>query len=44
MTDSVNIGRFPDHEAAMVNAGLHPADVIAHDKHYVGFCVLRLGG
>jgi hypothetical protein len=43
LRDPVNIWRFPDHQAAMIAARLHPADVIAHDEQDVGFLVLRLG-
>src|SRR6266516_6538511 len=38
----VNVWRFPDHQAAMIAARLHPADVIAHDEQDIGFLVLRL--
>ena len=37
MADAVDVGRFPDHQAFMVNARLHPADIIAHDEEDVGF-------
>ena len=40
--DAVDVGRFPDHQAAVVDARLHHADVISHDEHDVGFLVLRL--
>ena len=36
IADAVDIGRFADHQAAMVDARLHPADVVAHDEHDVG--------
>src|SRR6266478_9716230 len=39
----VDVWRFPDHQAAMIAARLHPADVIAHDEQDIGFLVLRLG-
>src|SRR5882724_2172106 len=49
----VNVGRFPDHHAAVITARLHPADIIAHDEQDIGFLacyararrrrVLRLG-
>ena len=42
--DTVDVGRFPDHQAAVVDARLHPADVVAHDEQDVGFLVLRLAG
>src|SRR5260370_18528053 len=38
----VDVWRFPDHQAAMIAARLHPADIIAHDEEDVGFLVLRL--
>ena len=41
--DPVNVGRFADHQAAVITTRLHPADVIAHDEQDVGFLVLRLG-
>ena len=42
--DAINVGCFPDHQAAMIAARLHPADVIAHDEQDIGFLVLRLVG
>ena len=39
--DAVDVRRFPDHQAAMVDARLHPADVVAHDEEDVGFLLLR---
>ena len=39
----VDVRCFPDHQAAVIAARLHPADVIAHDEQDVGFLVLRLG-
>ena len=41
--DPVNVRCFPDHQAAMIAARLHPADIIAHDEQDIGFLVLRLG-
>src|SRR5213596_4277963 len=38
----VDVWRFPDHQAAMIAARLHPADVIAHDEEDIGFFLLRL--
>jgi len=32
MPDAVDVGRFPDHQAAVVDARLHPADVVTHDE------------
>ena len=43
LPDAVDVGRFADHQAAMVDARLHPADVIAHDEHDVGLLLLRRG-
>jgi hypothetical protein len=31
-TDAIDVGSFTDHQAAMINAGLHPPDVITHDE------------
>jgi hypothetical protein len=30
--DTVDVGRLADHESLMVDGGLHPADVVAHDE------------
>ncbi len=35
--NSVDAGRFSDHQTAVVDSGLHPADVVAHDKEDVRF-------
>ncbi len=32
LADAIDVGRFSDHQAAMVDAGLHPADVVTHDE------------
>ena len=37
--DPVDVGCFPDHQAAVITTRLHPADVIAHDKKNVWFLV-----
>jgi hypothetical protein len=37
IANAVDIGRFANHQAAMVNARLHPAYVIAHDEEDVWF-------
>ena len=37
MADAVDVGRFTDRQAAVIDARLHPADVIAHDEEDVGF-------
>ena len=42
LRDPVNVRCFPDHQAAMITARLHPADIIAHDEQDIGFLVLRL--
>ena len=43
--DLVDVGCLSDHQAAMIDAGLHPADVIAHDEEDVGLLwLLRVGG
>ena len=44
VADAVDVGRFPDHQAAMVDARLHPADVVAHDEQDVGLLRRRLRG
>ena len=33
---AVTVGGFTDHQALMVDAWLHPADIIAHDEEYAG--------
>ena len=40
IADAVDVGRFPDHQAAVVDARLHPADVVAHDEQDVGLGLL----
>ena len=40
VADAIDVGRFPHHQATMVDARLHPADVVTHDEQDVGF--LRL--
>ena len=42
LADPVDVGRLADHQAAMVDRGLHLADVVAHDEQDVG--LLRLLG
>ena len=34
--DAVDVGRFSDHQTAVVDARLHRADIIAHDKGDIG--------
>ena len=41
LADAVDVGRFADHQAAVVDARLHPADVVAHDEQDVGLVLLR---
>ena len=40
LTDLVDVRRLADHQALMINARLHPADVITHDEEDIWF--LRL--
>ena len=40
VADAVDVGRFADHEAAMVDARLHPADVVTHDEQDVGLAAV----
>src|SRR5262249_11257201 len=42
VADAVDVRCFSDHQAAMVDARLHPADVVAHDEEDVGLCLLLL--
>ncbi len=37
LCEPVNVRCFPDHQAAMIAARLHPADIIAHDEQDVRF-------
>ena len=37
LSDAVDVGRFADHQPLMVDARLHPADVVAHDEENVWF-------
>src|SRR5262245_5867688 len=39
--DAVDVRRLADHQAAVVDARLHPADVVAHDEEDVGLLLLR---
>ena len=41
LTDAVDVGRLAHHQAAVIDARLHPADVIAHDEHDIRFLLLR---
>ena len=40
LSDAIDVGRFPDHQTSMVDARLHPADIVAHDEDDVGFLSL----
>ena len=40
IADAIDVGRLADHQPLMVDAGLHPADVIAHDEQDVGLLSL----
>src|SRR5215467_11466228 len=40
ITDAVDVRCFTDHQAAVVDARLHPADIIAHDEEDVGLLLL----
>src|SRR4029077_14857288 len=45
LTDLVDVRRFADHQALMVDARLHPPNVVAHDEEDVGLLLLlSLGG
>src|SRR5215510_1305834 len=43
LPDAVDVRRFPDHQALMIDARLHPADVVAHDEEDVGLLLLLRG-
>ena len=38
IADAVDVGRLPDHQPLMVDARLHPADIIAHDEEDIRLC------
>src|SRR5262249_31487182 len=40
VADAVDVRRLTDHQAAVVDAWLHPADVVAHDEQDVGLLLL----
>ena len=40
VADLVDIGRLSDHQAAVIDAWLHPADIVAHDEEDVWFLLL----
>ena len=35
MPDAVDVGRFTDRQALVIDARLHPADVVAHDEQNI---------
>src|SRR5689334_15052321 len=39
---AVDVGRLADHQAAVVDPRLHPANVVAHDEEDVGLLLLLL--
>jgi hypothetical protein len=41
LADAINVRRLAHRKAAMVNARLHKADVVAHDEEDVGLASLR---
>src|SRR4051812_20894882 len=42
VSDAVDVRCFTHHQAAMIDAGLHPANVVTHDEKDVGFTSLPL--
>ena len=44
LTHTVNVGRLSDHQALVVDARLHPADIIAHDEDDVWLRLRLLRG
>src|SRR5215475_7735117 len=40
VADAIDVWRFADHQAAMIDARLHPSDVVAHDEEDVGLLSL----
>ncbi len=43
LADLVDVGRLSDHQAAVIDARLHVADVVAHDEEDIGLLSLCLG-
>jgi hypothetical protein len=43
ISDAIDVGRLSDHQAAVIDARLHVADVIAHDEENVrlALCLCR---
>ena len=48
VAEAIDVGRFADHQATMINARLHPADVVAHDEQdvglFLGLCLRKVVG
>src|SRR5512143_1254722 len=44
MTDTVDVRCFADRDTLVIDARLHPADVVAHDEENVRFGVLGRSG
>jgi len=42
VADLIDVRRLADHQAAVVDARLHPADVVTHDEEDVGLPLLLL--
>src|SRR5262249_22016034 len=43
VADPIDVRGFADHQAAVIDARLHPADVITHDEENVGLLLLLRG-
>src|SRR5262249_42749208 len=43
LADAVDVGRLAHHQAAVIDAWLHPADIITHDEEDVRLLVLSCG-
>ena len=44
VADAVDVRRLADHQPAVIDARLHPSDVVAHDEEDIGFLSLLGGG
>ena len=42
VADAIDVRRLADHQTAMIDARLHPADVVAHDEEDVGLLCRRV--
>ena len=40
LPDPIDVGGFPHHQSLVVDAWLHPADIVAHDEEDVGLLLL----